>query len=676
MKFDSLLIKLVKQYPHWVVLSIILGFSGNVFNGIGITLLLPLLQTSLGSESVDFSKFPSALSSLFQVFDSIPEQFKLFAMVACVFMAIVLKNVATYAGAITSGILNRRFSSNLRKQSFKLLLDVDLDYFAEMRLGDLMNYVNNEVNRTAGAVSSIVKLIIATISICGYLIVLVLISWRLTLLASVLLGAVALVNQSSMKRSKSAGREISKAAAELSRHAIEILSGMRLVKSVGNESAEYDTLKTLVERRESAAYRSQLIFASVSPLNEVASFFAIILLLVTGRFLFANQITNFAGTVVSYLFILSRLLPLVGQVSSARNKLANTAPSVEIMEGFLRRENKPIMQSGNQTLEDLKRGVHFKNVWFRYPSSDGWNLQNIDLIIPRGKTLALVGASGAGKSTLADLLARFYDPTEGSIELDGVDLRNCSLAEYRRKIGIVSQETFLFNTSVRDNIRYGRPTATDEEVFQAAKRANAAEFIQKLPEGFETLIGDRGVLLSGGQRQRIAIARALLQGPEILILDEATSALDTVSERLVQQALEDLSKERTTLVIAHRLSTVQNADQIAALDKGKVVEVGTHQALLGKGGYYANLHSIQFQENGNSSKLSASSNEAFKSDFGKVSYEIRSQLNGMLGLLSFLDEEMFEGPDEYDELMERAYQSTLNVMQSLENLEKKVLPAG
>ena len=676
MKANQLLIKLSKQSLHWMVLSVALGFSGAIFNGIGVTLIIPLILNFLGQEIVDFNSFPPVLRSIFEVFEGVPEPFQIPVMIGCVFLAIVFKNVAGYANSLTSGVLNRRFSSSLRQKSFRLLLDVDLDYFSEMRLGDLMNYINNEVNRTATAVSTIINLTTAGITIFVFLGFLILLSWKLTLLATVVLSGVALVNQFSMRRAKTAGREISRTAAALSRHAIEVLSGIRLVKSVANEEVEYTTLKDLVSQREKAAFKSQLIFASVGPVNEVAGIFALITLVVVGRMLFANQIEAFSSVILTYLLVLSRLLPFIGKLNSSRNKLANTVASVEIMEDFLRRDNKSIMQSGKGNLDDFQQGIHFKKVWFKYPNSDGWNLQDVDLYLPKGKTLALVGASGAGKSTLADLLARFYDPNKGSIEIDGVNLRDCSTYQYRKKIGIVSQETFLFNASIRENIRYGCPSATDEEVFQAAKQANAAEFIQNMPEGFDTLIGDRGVLLSGGQRQRLAIARALLQSPEILILDEATSALDTVSERLVQQALEDLSKERTTLVIAHRLSTVQNADQIAALDKGKVVEVGTHQELLQKGGYYANLHSIQFSDDECANETMNGISEAFQGDFGKVSYEIRSQLNGMLGLLSFLDEDMFEGQDEYEELTEKAYQSTLNVLQSLENLEKKVLPTG
>ncbi|NER81402.1 MAG: ABC transporter ATP-binding protein [Leptolyngbya sp. SIO1D8] len=674
MSANHLLVKLSKQSFGWMFASIVLGFSGAIFNGIGTTLMIPLILDFLGSDITQSDNFPPILKAIFSTFDIFPEQYRSLAMIGCVLLAIVLKNLATYANAITSGILGRRFTASLRREGFRLLLDVDIDYFCGIKLGELMSYINTEVNRATAAVRSLVKIAISSITILVFIAFLVLMSWQLTLLATVLLGAVAFINQLSMKHAKAVGRELSKSAAALSSRAIEVLSGIRLVKSVANEDIEYSTIDKLIARRENAEYRSQLLNASVGPINEVSSIFALILLIIIGRTFFGNQMQAIAPIMLAYLAILFRMFPFIGQLNTARNKLANSSASVEIIDNFLKRSNKPFMPSNKGVFNGLERGIRFKELWFKYPTGDGWSLQNIDLVLPKGQTLALVGSSGAGKSTMADLLARFYDPTKGQIEIDGIDLKEFGIHSYRKNIGIVSQDTFLFNASVKDNIRYGRASATDEEVFQAAKRANAAEFIQKLPEGFDTMIGDRGILLSGGQRQRLAIARALLQDPEILILDEATSALDTVSERLVQQALEDLSQERTTLVIAHRLSTVQKADKIAVLEKGKVVEVGTHQELLNKGDYYANLYSIQFSGHEHGNGKFANGEALNAQNFDRASYEIRSQLNGMIGVLGLLDDDMVDNPSEYEELVERAYQSAVNVLKSLEQLEKDVLP--
>jgi subfamily B ATP-binding cassette protein MsbA len=292
-------------------------------------------------------------------------------------------------------------------------------------------------------------------------------------------------------------------------------------------------------------------------------------------------------------------------------------------------------------------------------------LDEINLTIHRGTTLALVGGSGAGKSTLADLVPRFYDPTAGKITIDGIDLRDYDFTTLRKSMGIVSQETFLFNDSVRNNIGYPRPTASETEIIQAAKQANAYDFIMQLPQGFDTEIGDRGVMLSGGQRQRIAIARALLSNPDILVLDEATSALDTVSEHLVQQAIERLSSDRTSIVIAHRLSTVQKADQIVVLEKGKIIEVGTHIELLNKGGRYTHLYSLQFSKDSQELLLKRARNETLMNS----SYEIRTRLNPMIGFLRLLVDNAADSAEERRELTQEAYESAMRLLGTLEYLE-------
>lgn len=677
-KADGLIVNLIKDSWHWVLLSILLGFSGAIFNGVGMTLVIPIIISFLGLETINSADMPPLLRSIFSVFDGVPEQYRVVAMLGTVFLTIILKGLSNYATAVAASHLSKRLSITLRKECFRLLLELDLEYFSQVRMGDVMNYINTEVGRASQTVGHCVTIVISSITMLVFVAILVSISWELTVLAIIILGLLSLINQFFTRFAKNSGQQLSKASAEYSIHLVEVLSGIRLVKSVANESVEFQKTMGLINNRETAQFKSQLAFAAVGPANEIFNVIAIILLVIAGRFLFTDNLGVFSSIILTYLFILTRMLPFIGKLYGARNQIANASASVQNVESYLRRDNKPIMASGHQRFAGIKHDIRFKSLWFRYPQSDKWNLQNIDMTLPKGKTLALVGSSGAGKSTVADLLARFYDPTEGCIEIDGIDLREFSAEQYRRKIGIVSQDTFLFNASVKDNIKYGYPDATDEAVFQAAKLANAADFIESLPYGFDTKIGDRGVMLSGGQRQRLSIARALLQNPEILILDEATSALDTVSERLVQEALEELSQNRTTLVIAHRLSTVQKADQIVVLEKGKIVEAGNHQALLKQGGHYAELYAIQFAGTDKNTESHEQDEQYQTQKFTRdslsdASYNIRSQLNGILGMLEISNFNFEDSPTEKQELNSNLYQSSLTILRYLEMLEDRIL---
>ncbi|MEM6255607.1 MAG: ABC transporter ATP-binding protein [Cyanobacteria bacterium P01_D01_bin.156] len=678
MSSTRLLVQSLLKYPVLLSLTVLLGFSGALFNGVSTLLILPILLELLGQGANYSSSLPPILQKFTSLFDGLPEGARLHVMATAVVVVIILKSLSSYASALTAGTLNRKLAMSLRRQGLRLLLDVDLGYFAQTKIGDLINQLNVEVNRTTIAIRNLTRIVIVLITIAVFVVFLVLTSWQLTVISLTALGSVTLLNQIVVKRSKNLGKELSKISKAYSSRVFEVLSGIRLVKATANEDQEYQVLDQMIVERESAQFNSQLIFAGIGPFNEIINILALMVIAVLGRVAFSNQLELFSASLLTYLIILFRMLPYIGQLNSHRSTLANTAASVEIVTALLRRDDKPFMPRGANLYRSLQKGIHFRQIRFSYPGHDNEVLCGIDLFLPKGETLALVGASGAGKSTLVDLLPRFYDPMEGSIELDGVDLKTIDLHSYRSNLGIVSQETFLFNASVRINLLYGRPEATEEELIQAAKQANAYEFIQRLPQGFDTMIGDRGVLLSGGQRQRLAIARALLQDPDILILDEATSALDTVSERLVQNAIDDLSRGRTTLVIAHRLSTIYDADQIAVLDRGKVVEVGTHMELLEKRGAYARLHAMQLsksvRESGNSS-LASTILPTYRKAIGQSSYELRSQLNSMIGLLALIQEDV-DDPYEQAELMAHAQNIAVDLLKVVENLESIAKPVS
>jgi len=665
MSANYLLLSFALRYPFLVVITIILGFSGAVFNGISATLIMPLILVFLGQSNLTTIGLPSVIKNILGGLTFFPEGQELLKLTVIVFSGIILKNLAGYINTLVSSRLSQLLVNAIRKDGLKMLLDVDIEFHSKSKVGNIINQISNEVGQAAGAIRVAISIFTVIVTIFVFLFILVSISWQLTIVSTGLLLLVTILNQFFIRKARKFGKLLSDKSALYSTVLLEILLGTRLIKAVANEEHEYKRLSALIEDRESAEFRSQLYFAAIAPVNEISGILAIFGIVGIGKVFFSSQLDSPSTLLLTYLFLLFRLLPFVGQLNSARSGFANALPSTEVVANFLDRENKPFMANGTLTYQKITEGIRFTDLTFAYPNQSELVLDQINLWIPQGTTLALVGSSGAGKSTLADLLPRFYDPLAGAITLDGKDLRDYDLRSLRRAMGIVSQDTFLFNDTIRNNIAYSRDNASSSEVIEAAKRANAYEFIIQLPDGFDTQIGDRGVMLSGGQRQRLAIARALLRDPDILILDEATSALDTVSERLVQQALEELCRNRTTIVIAHRLSTIQKADQIAVLDKGKVVELGNHEELLRKGGYYTKLYIMQFDQDANA-VIKNAVNEALV----KTSYEVRSRLTPMIGFLRLVVDDLVDSEEEREELLEESFDSAVRLLRTIEFLEE------
>ncbi|OAB55452.1 ABC transporter ATP-binding protein [Phormidium willei BDU 130791] len=662
---NKLLLKVALQSPYLFIGTILLGFSGAVFNSVSVTLIVPLILSLLGQETTVMGGMPPVIQQAMGFADNLSGNYRVAILTGVVFLAIALKNFSGYASSLVGTALGQSISRTLRYEGVDVFLNVDVDFYSNNKIGDIMNKLNAEMARTSAAIRSFSNLVVSGITILFFVAILASISWQLTVTSSVVLGLVVLVNQVFIKRAKKFGQQLTQDSRALTNKLIETLYGINLIKTVATEDLEFDRLKKLIYARERSEFKSQANSAVISPINETAGIMALLMIVLAARYLFVEQIEALSAVILTYLLLLFRLLPVVSTINNIRSGLSNKSASILVVSDYLDRTNKPFMKNGSIPFEKLKKGIKFESVDFKYGSGNqDLALRGIDLWIPRGKTVALVGSSGAGKSTLADLIPRFYDPCGGRIKFDDQDLRNYDMKTVRRRMGIVSQDTFLFNSSVLYNLTYGCEWAGEAEAIEAAKRANAYEFIMNLPQGFDTEIGDRGVMLSGGQRQRLAIARAIIRDPEILILDEATSALDTLSERLVQEAIEQLCHDRTTIVIAHRLSTIRNADQIVVMERGEVVEVGSHASLLDHDSYYATLYQAQFSQD-NEDAIQ----QARKETLINTSYEVRTRLNPMIGFLNLLVDDIVDSPEERQELTQEAYESAVRLLKTLQFLE-------
>lgn len=596
---NQLLIKFALRYRWLILASILFGFTSAIFNGVSVALIVPIILSVIDENMMKLKGMPPILSKPMSFFDNFSGETRIIIMLSTILILIILKNATSVINTIITGDFARKLANSIKKDILQLLMEVDLDFFQKAKIGTLISNLENESTRTSNSIQTFLQILTISFNVLIYTSILISISWKLTLLAFFFLFCLSLTNQIFIKRAKNLGLILRNISRIYNQRLIELFTGIRLIKSVSQEQEEYNELEKLLEKKEKAALDSQLNGVFIQPINEVGGIAIIILIVLVGRYLFLEQMQSIATVLLTYLIVLFRAIPLIGNINKSRASLANQSSSVEVTHACLNRKDKPFLVKGHEVYLGLKQGIKFDNVSFAYPGHDNLVIKNLNLFMPKDKITALVGSSGSGKSTLADLLARFYDPTEGKILIDEQDYRQFDLKIIRHSMGMVSQDTFLFNNTIRYNISYGLKSVTEEDLIDAAKRANAYEFILKLPKQFETEIGDRGVLLSGGQKQRLSIARALLRNPEILILDEATSALDTVSEKLVQEAIEQLYQNRTTLVIAHRLSTVQKADQIVVLDQGEIKEIGTHQELLAKNGYYAKLYNMQFTNHNN-----------------------------------------------------------------------------
>jgi ATP-binding cassette, subfamily B, bacterial MsbA len=588
LKIIKILLPLLKIYPWTIPLIIILGVFASFFEGLGISLFIPLLQ-SLSSESFQSESNSILVHVLHQLFINFSPNNRLIITAFCIVISILFKNCLTYSNTVLFAWLNSRISHQLRSRIFNQLLSISYSFLESNESGKLMNTLASETWRTCQALSALVGLIINLCTVSVFVVVLLLLSWQLTLLVSIFMVLISFCIQLVTRQVKNLGQQAVVSNSALATRMWEGLGGMKVIRAFGRETYEQERFDVASRKVRNTFLKLDVLSGVVSPLSEVLSAVLLVCILVIALL----QDRTSLPTLLTFIFILYRLQPQVKQLDNARVGLIALGSAVEDVMFFLDTSDKPYIRSGCLPFTNLKQGIYFESVNFRYNPQDKPALQDISICIPQGKTTAIVGPSGAGKSTLIGLICRFYDVTSGEIFIDDRPLRELNLTDWRNQIAIVSQDVHIFSTTVLENIAYGRLDATEEEIIEAAKLANAHTFISQLPEGYETKVGDRGVRLSGGQRQRIALARAIVRNPQILILDEATNSLDSISEHLIQEALSTLSQNRTVIVIAHRLSTIEQADRILVLNEGRVIEQGTLQQLLEHKGLFAQLYQLQ-----------------------------------------------------------------------------------
>ena len=524
---------------------------------------------------------------------------RIYRLSALILIAVWLRSVLNYFGQFYSKLAECYLADSIRKRLFDQLQSLSLSYYSKSRSGDLINSITNEVNQLKQAFSVVSNLITRGSTLLAYVISMFWLSWQLTMASVLLFTLLSVALSNIIARVREASFEVPKANGHLASVAIEFINGIRTVQVSATQDFEQKRFYQATDEVIRTSTKVNTLSALVKPLAEGVSSTILVVMVVIAFNLFILSGQLRAASLLTFMFVLFRMMPLVSQVNQARENLSRFQGSLENIKELLRRDNKIYLPDGHSQFLQLKHSIDFVSLDFGY-DDDELVLRNITLSITKGETTALVGASGAGKTTLVDLIPRFYDPTQGRILIDGVDLRELKINSLRHRMAVVSQDTFIFNNTVRYNIAYGLEGLDDEAIWEVARLANASEFIRELPNQLDTILGDRGVRLSGGQRQRIAIARALLRDPEILILDEATSALDSVTERLIQESLEKLSQGRTVIAIAHRLSTIVRADKVVVLEQGRIVEQGKYQELLERRGKLWTYHQMQYELVGNS----------------------------------------------------------------------------
>lgn len=600
--------KFVLPVKGLFILSLILNFFFSLFSVLSITLIKPIIEIIFDtSVTTEQTKQPENLTFLEQLKEDVFSYVQnvitvsdtsetLFRFGVLVFLVFLLKNIFKFSGNIVNCKFEENVIKDVRDTVFKKISSLSLDFFNRSKLGNLMSIITNDVtivNQTV--INATTSTLREGLQILLFLAVLFSISVKLTLITFVAGLAILGIIRIALKYLKRYASRMQEAMADFTSTMSEILSGIRVVKAFVAEKNANARFRNDTKNYVVSSVKHTKITSLVPILSELAAICALVVVLVQGGLLISQGEIPSADLMLFLFALFSIMAPII----VVTNNIAGFQRGIVAGNRIFRiLDLEPSVQDGDVEFSHFQNSIEFKNVSFKYDTErDDYVLKNINLKIEKGKQIALVGASGSGKSTILDLIVRFYDVCDGSILIDGIDLRKLKLNSYRKLFGIVSQENILFNDTIKANITYGLQDFDEQDVIQAAKNANCYNFIQNMPNKFDTQLGDRGVNVSGGERQRIAIARAIIRNPDILIFDEATSALDAESEKIVQEAINNSLKNKTAIIVAHRLSTVINCDEIIVFEKGEIVERGTHQQLIDKNGTYNKLYELQFKTN-------------------------------------------------------------------------------
>lgn len=554
-------------------------------------LMMPLIIALQDSASISAPNGASSfLNTLAELFATIPQQYKLLTVILVILILTIVKNISLYYSNSISNELMLKIGISIRRHCIQFFMNQQLGFYKKSQTGELLSKVNEQVQRSEMLVNYLLTIVSNTLVILFLLALLIALSPALTAYVVFIIVILGFLLKRLFKAVSVNGNSAAGYISEFSGCIGEIISGMRVIKAFNGQNTEIKRADLVLKKRFDAELRSWRLQSAVGPITETIGIMLVLSILFIGTWLNSGDGRIELALVITYLFALMRMWPRLNHLNGVRAQFLQFYGSLVNINKMLTNEDFIEAKQGMLDFVNLKEEICFEDVTYVYPGNKAPSLRNISLVLKRGTSTALVGMSGGGKSTIADLLMGFIVPNSGKVLFDGVNVNDFRLESIRGKIGLVSQDPFLFNASIRENISYGSKGVSETRIIEAAKSAYAYEFIQSLPDGFDTIVGDRGSSLSGGQRQRIAIARAILSNPDILILDEATSALDFKSEKWVQMAIQEASINRTVLIIAHKLSTIQGADNIIVIEDGIIKEQGSSEALIALEGAYYHLY--------------------------------------------------------------------------------------